>query len=188
MVTPFQFEPIGDLDLAWLRFERNGDARGWLSEIFNQVTATEFGLPVFGQDNVSYTEVRGLLRGLHFQRPPHAQDKLFRVARGRVFNVSVDLRPQRFGTVHACEMSSELGAWIHIPAGYAHGFQALEEKVEVHYKVSRSFAPTALGGVRFDDPELAIAWPLHCPQDLLSARDRNALPLQDARQSFLSFA
>lgn len=187
MTTPFELELVGDLDLAWLRFERNDDGRGWLSEVFNQGVATEFGLPVFGQDNVSYSACIGLVRGLHFQRPPHAQGKLFRVTQGRIFNVVVDLRPKRFGTVHACEMSPDLGAWLYIPAGFAHGLQTLENEVSLHYKVSRGYAPEALGAVSFDDPELGISWPLPYSRSRLSARDQAAGSLQDARQFFLSF-
>lgn len=186
MSTPFRLEPLPQADLAWLEFERNGDDRGWLSEIYNQAEATRLGLPVFGQDNVSRTTSRGLVRGLHFQHPPHAQAKLFRVVSGRVFNVVVDLRPARFGAVHGFEIDADTPRWLHVPAGYAHGFQSLEDAVETHYKVSHPYTPAALGAIRFDDPELGIEWPIVCPEDHLSVRDRTAGTLTDARAAFLS--
>lgn len=184
MSGPLHLEPIGATGLAWLAFERNSDERGWLSEVFNQQAASELGLPILGQDNVSHTEARGLVRGLHFQKPPHAQAKVFRVTRGTVLNVTVDLRPATFGAVHAIEMGHHTHAWIYIPPGFAHGFQSLQDDVEVHYKVSRAFAPDALGGVRFDDPALGLTWPLACPDHRLSMRDRNAAPLDAARGLF----
>jgi dTDP-4-dehydrorhamnose 3,5-epimerase len=141
---------------------------------------------VFGQDNISRTGVRGLVRGLHFQRPPHARHKLDRVVQGRVLNVVVDLRLERFGAVHTCELDADLGAWIYIPAGFAHGFQALEDRAEIHCNGSGHFAPAAVVAVRFDDPMLAIDWSLICPQELPSTRNRKAAALEDARQAFHS--
>lgn len=188
MTQPFRLEPIDDHGLAWLRFEQNEDKRGWLSEVFNQQAASELGLPVFGQDNVSHSCIRGLVRGLHFQRPVHAQAKLFRVVSGRVFNVAVDLRPEQFGSIYACEMSAGSGAWIYIPVGYAHGFQVLDDAADVHYKVTQPFRFDARCEVAFDDPALGVAWPLHCPRLLLSDRDRGAAGLEAARSAFLSIA
>jgi dTDP-4-dehydrorhamnose 3,5-epimerase len=186
-VTPFQLERISDTDLAWLHFERYDDDRGWLSEVFNQSAASALGLPEFRQDNCSHSLERGLVRGLHFQRPPHTQAKLFRVLQGEVFNVVVDLRPERFGFVHTCTMSGTTNAWIYIPHGYAHGFQTMTERVDIHYKLSSAFVPLALGAVQFDDAALEITWPLDCRRDYLSARDRLAAPLEKARAAFLQF-
>jgi len=184
VTSPFRLEVLDGHDLAWLHFERNGDERGWLSEIFNQSALDQVGLPTFAQDNISRTSGVGIVRGLHFQRPPHAQAKLFRVTAGRVYNVVADLRPEGFGRTHATYLTPDLACWLYIPAGFAHGFQALEPTVEVHYKVSRPFHPDALGGVRFDDPDLNIAWPLPCPTDLLSQRDRTAGRLAETRGLF----
>ena len=171
-------------DLAWLHFDRNGDDRGWLSEIFNQTNLDQLGLPTFRQDNISRTLGRGIIRGLHFQRPPYAQGKLFRVATGSVYNVVVDLRSDHFGCTQISTITSDLACWLYIPAGYAHGFQTLEDTVEVHYKVSEPFMPSALGSLSFDDPDLGLTWPRPCPLELLSARDRSAGSLGDLRGLF----
>jgi dTDP-4-dehydrorhamnose 3,5-epimerase len=180
----FAWEPIGEAGLGWLRFERYEDDRGWLSEVFNQEAAFRFGLHYFGQDNISRTQEPGVVRGLHFQRPPAAQAKLFRVARGRVFHVAVDLRRSGFGKIYQHTLSDADAAWLYLPAGVAHGFQTLGHDVEAHFKLSHPHDPASAGAVRYDDPDLAIDWPLPVQERLISARDRAARPLADCRRIF----
>lgn len=163
--------------------ERHGDARGWLSEIYSEDRFAELGIAVrFVQDNVSTTPSAGVVRGLHFQRPPRAQAKLFRVVRGRALNLAVDLRPERFGALDAREMAP--GAWIFVPEGFAHGFQTLVDDTEVHYRVSRARAADALGAIDWADPELAAPFTLPPRADLRSARDETAGRLGDCRGLF----
>lgn len=168
-----------------VRAERNGDPRGWLAEIYNAEIFGGAGLPPFVQDNISRSGAAGTLRGLHFQRPPHQQGKLFRVARGAVFNVAVDLRPSGFGMVDQ-RVLDDPTLWIYLEPGVAHGIQTLEPETELHYKLTTPFEPAALGALRYDDPALGIAWPLMPDRSLLSARDLSASGLTDLRDLFQS--
>lgn len=135
----------------------------------------------FVQDNHSRSAHRGVLRGLHFQLPPAAQTKLIRVTRGAVFDAVVDLRPQSrtFGQWVGLTISAALWNQLLIPAGFAHGFLTLEDDVEVQYKVSAPYRPDLERVVRFDDPALAIDWPIEGFDLLLSERDRTAPLLAD---------
>ena len=131
------------------------------------------------QVNVSRTETVGTIRGLHLQAPPHSEAKLVRCLRGRVWDVAVDLRPDSatYCHWHAVELSSERANALLIPEGCAHGFQVLEPGSELLYLHSGAWVPEAETGVRFDDPQLAIPWPL-TPRGL-SERDL-ALPLLES--------
>ena len=128
------------------------------------------------QVNVSRTEVVGSIRGLHLQAPPHSEAKLVRCLRGHVWDVAVDLRPKSstYGHWHAVELSPERANALLIPEGCAHGFQVLEPGSELLYLHSGAWVAEAETGVRFDDPQLAIPWPL--PPQRLSERDL-ALPM-----------
>jgi dTDP-4-dehydrorhamnose 3,5-epimerase len=116
---------------------------------------------VFVQDNHSVSSL-GSVRGLHFQRPPHAQGKLVRVTRGRVWDVAVDIRggSSTFGKWHGFELSAANRLMFWIPPGFAHGFVALDEGTELQYKCTAEYAPASEGGIRWDDPTLGIEWPL----------------------------
>jgi dTDP-4-dehydrorhamnose 3,5-epimerase len=131
------------------------------------------------QVNLSRTEAVGTIRGLHLQAEPHSEAKLVRCLRGRVWDVAVDLRQDSptYGYWHAVELSHEQGNALLIPEGCAHGFQVLEPGSELLYLHSCAWEPQAETGVRWDDPQLAVAWPL--PVAHLSDRDRNLsfLPL-----------
>ena len=113
------------------------------------------------------------MRGLHFQRPPHAQGKLVRVLRGRILDVAVDLRRSspRLGRHVAVELAAGDGRLLYVPAGFAHGFCTLEPMTEVAYKVSAGYAPGADGGVAWDDPDLGIDWPVSRRDAVLSDKD-----------------
>ena len=133
------------------------------------------------QVNLSRTTLVGSVRGLHLQNSPHSEAKLVRCLRGRVWDVAVDLRPgsPTLGHWHATELSPDCGNALLIPEGCAHGFQVLETDSELLYLHSGAWVPEAETGVSFDDPQLAIQWPL--PPLGLSARDQ-ALPLLESRQ------
>lgn len=162
---------------------RFGDARGWFTEVYNRATFDAMGIAVtFVQDNHSLSRARHTLRGLHFQTPPYAQDKLVRCTRGRIFDVAVDLRANSptYGTWVGTELSAENGHQLFVPVGFAHGFLTLEADCEVMYKCSNPYAPACDGGVRWDDVTIGIDWPLP-PGALpeLSAKDAALPPLAD---------
>jgi len=162
------------------------DARGSFLESYNQRCFEEaVGQKVaFVQDNHSRS-VRGVLRGLHYQRPPQAQGKLVRVACGAVFDVAVDLRPgsPTFARWVGVELSGENHRQVWIPPGFAHGFLVLSEFADFLYKASAYYAPEAEGGLRWDDPELAIPWPDVKGAPSLSAKDARAPTLAELRRS-----
>ena len=154
-----------------------GDERGFFFESFNQRAFNEaVGQPVdFVQDNHSRS-AKGVLRGLHFQRPPHAQGKLVRVTQGSVFDVAVDIRPDSatFGRWVGVELSGVNHRQMWIPAGLAHGFLVTSDSADFLYKTTDYYRPESEGSVRWDDPDLAIAWPLEGITPALSAKDAAA--------------
>lgn len=155
------------------------DDRGSFTETYNEVRYAEAGIPdVFVQDNLSVSR-KGVLRGLHFQSPPHAQGKLVQVLRGRVFDVAVDIREgsPTFGRHVSVELSAENHRQFFIPVGFAHGFLALEDDTVFQYKCTDVYAPEQDGGIRYDDPTLGIAWP-DGPY-LVSDKDRRQPLLRD---------
>jgi dTDP-4-dehydrorhamnose 3,5-epimerase len=153
---------------------RFADTRGWFMESYNQRRASELGIDcTFVQDNHSYSRERHTLRGLHFQTPPAAQAKLVSCISGRIWDVAVDIRlgSPTYGQWTGTELSADNGAQLFVPVGFAHGFLTLEPHTEVTYKVSALYTPESEGGLRWDDPSLAIAWPLDGAQPKLSDRD-----------------
>ncbi|WP_156400308.1 dTDP-4-dehydrorhamnose 3,5-epimerase family protein [Caulobacter sp. Root655] len=178
----YAFEPVRDMGCI-IRAERNGDPRGWLAEIYNAEIFAAAGVPGFVQDNISRSSEAGTVRGLHFQFPPHQQGKLFRVARGAVFNVAVDLRGPGFGQVDQ-RVLDDPTVWIYLEPGVAHGVQTLEAEVELHYKLTARFEPRALGALRYDDSALGIAWPITPDRSRLSPRDLAARSLADLEGAF----
>ncbi len=167
--------------------KRFGDERGWFTETYSSRMLSKHGVTdVFVQDNHSLSRPLGTLRGLHFQTPPHGQVKLVRCLRGRVFDVAVDVRrgSPTYGRHVAAELSAENGEQLLIPIGFAHGFVTLEPDTEVAYKVSDFYAPECDGGIRWDDPALAIAWPLPATGPLLSPKDEKMPFLKDFDSPF----
>jgi len=151
-----------------------GDERGFFMESFNaRVFEEAVGAPTpFVQDNHSRSR-KGVLRGLHFQKPPHAQGKLVRVAAGAVFDVAVDIRPdsRSFGQWYGVELSADNHRQLWIPPGLAHGFLVLTDTADFLYKTTDYYAPQAEGSLRWDDPAVGIEWPDVGMTPQLSAKD-----------------
>jgi dTDP-4-dehydrorhamnose 3,5-epimerase len=166
---------------------RFGDHRGFFSEVYNRRALAEGGIDVeFVQDNHSYSADRGTLRGLHFQRPPATQTKLLRVLRGTVVDVAVDCRvgSPTFGDHVLVELSAAGGQQILCPKGFAHATLTMEPDTEITYKVDAYYAPDHDLGVRYDDPDLAVAWPIPNDQLVLSDKDRRLPWFRDLPQVF----
>jgi dTDP-4-dehydrorhamnose 3,5-epimerase len=170
----FELEALGLQGLVAVRRQRMADDRGSLSRLFcaNELAAAGWAWPV-AQINHTVTLHRGAVRGFHFQRPPHAEAKLVSCLRGAVWDVAVDLRQgsPTFLQHRAIELSADNGHALLIPPGFAHGFQALHEGVELLYLHSAAHAPGFEDGLHPQDPVLAVAWPLEVTQ--LSLRDRS---------------
>ncbi|NNF78616.1 MAG: dTDP-4-dehydrorhamnose 3,5-epimerase [Rhizobiales bacterium] len=163
--------------------QRFSDERGFFSETYNAQVKTQIGADfVWVQDNHSHTVRTGVLRGLHYQLPPRAQDKLVRVSHGRAFDVIADLRKQSptFGRWLGIELSAQKWNQLFVPKGFAHGYLTLEPNTEVLYKVSDNYSPEHERTICFDDETLAIDWPLEGRQPVLSPKDQQASSLGDA--------
>ena len=151
----------------------HGDERGFLVETFSAPAWRELGVEAeFVQDNHSRSHA-GIPRGLHFQTRP-GQAKLVRCSRGRIWDVAVDLRRDSptYGRWEGHELDDELHRQLFVPAGFAHGFCVLSEIADVHYKLSSLYDPATEAGIAWDDPDLAVAWPVADPH--VSGRDRSA--------------
>lgn len=162
------------------------DERGFFYESYNADKLEQLGLPRFDfmQDNHARSESAGVLRGLHFQLPPAAQTKLVRVTRGRVLDVAVDLRAgsPTYGAWEAVELSADNFLQLLVPKGFAHGYLTLEPGTEFLYKVDAPYSPQCDAGIIYNDPDLAIPWPVHDP--VLSAKDRKLPLLRDFASPF----
>ena len=165
--------------------DRFGDARGFFSESWSQRRMAEVGIDlVFVQDNHSLSAAQGTVRGLHFQAPPHAQDKLVRCGRGALLDVAVDVRngSPTYGAHVAVELSAENGRQLLVPKGFLHGFASLAPDTEILYKCTDYYAPETEGAVLWSDPTLNIDWGLAKEAAHLSAKDA-AAPLFEAFES-----
>lgn len=164
------------------------DPRGWFSESWNaeKMAAAGFDL-TFVQDNHSFSAPKGTLRGLHYQSPPRAQDKLVRCTRGAILDVAVDFRAGSpvFGKWVSVELSAENGQQLLVPKGFLHGFVTLTDDCEVQYKCTDVYAPDCDGNVRWDDPDLGIDWQLHGRAPVLSAKDEAAPLFADVTSPFV---
>jgi dTDP-4-dehydrorhamnose 3,5-epimerase len=152
---------------------RIGDSRGFFSETFRADKLAENGFDApFVQDNHSRSAQTGTLRGLHYQRPPQAQDKLVRVIRGAILDVAVDIREgsPTYGQSVSAELTGENGLQILVPKGFAHGFVTLEPDTEVIYKVTDYYSPECDAGILWNDPDLAVDWKFS-EEPVLSAKD-----------------
>jgi dTDP-4-dehydrorhamnose 3,5-epimerase len=165
---------MADSPVRLLHPRRHGDDRGWFSETFREKDFPELiGGVRFVQDNHSLSRAVGTLRGIHFQAPPHAQDKLVRCVRGRIFDIAVDLRTgsPTYGKWVGADLSVENGKQLFVPVGFGHAFVTREPDTEVIYKVTDYYAPDCDGGIRWDDPDIAVDWQLDGVAPQLSPKD-----------------
>jgi dTDP-4-dehydrorhamnose 3,5-epimerase len=176
---------IEDTEIAGVKVitpAKHGDHRGFFSEVYNRRSFEEAGLDLtFVQDNHAFSAEVGTIRGLHFQSPPFAQDKLVRVTRGRALDVVVDLRrsSKTFGRHFGIELSAENWRQLLIPIGFAHGYCTLEPDTELLYKVTNFYSAANDLGLAFDDPALAIDWGIDLARARLSEKDRRQPRLAD---------
>jgi dTDP-4-dehydrorhamnose 3,5-epimerase len=162
-------------DVLILTPTRHGDDRGWFSETFNAARMAAAGITLdWVQDNHSMSAKPGTLRGLHFQSPPHAQDKLIRCTRGAIMDVAVDIRrgSPSYGKWVGVELTPENARQLFVPKGFLHGFVTRAFDTEVQYKCSDIYAPACDGAVRWNDPDIGIDWGITDPT--LSAKDAAA--------------
>jgi dTDP-4-dehydrorhamnose 3,5-epimerase len=165
--------------------KKHGDVRGFFSEVYNRTAFEGVGLHFgFVQDNHSLSAAVGTLRGLHFQTPPFAQDKLIRVSRGRILDVAVDIRRSSptFGKYVAIELSAENWRQLLVPIGFAHGFVTLDPETEVLYKTTAVYSADNDRGIAWDDPDIGITWPLPPAGPILSDKDRRWPRLREAEE------
>jgi len=163
------------------------DHRGFFSEVYSRKALRDVGIDCeFVQDNHSLSVEKGVLRGLHYQVAPIAQDKLIRVVRGSILDVAVDVRRNSptFGKHVAIEISADNWQQIFVPVGFAHGFVTLEPNTEVLYKVSAPYSPQHERGVKWNDPALGIHWGIRNDEAVLSARDKDHPLLAAAKDLF----
>jgi dTDP-4-dehydrorhamnose 3,5-epimerase len=175
---------IPDVALIFPNIHR--DDRGFFSEVFREEWLSAFGAPRFVQDNHVFNVARGVLRGLHFQKPPHAQGKLIRCIRGAILDVALDIRKgsPTFGQHVSAILSGENWRQLWAPIGFAHGYVTLEPDSEVIYKVTSPYNPASEGGIAWNDPELGIDWRME-PSDIsLSPKDQMNPILADAITGF----
>jgi dTDP-4-dehydrorhamnose 3,5-epimerase len=173
---PFKFERLAIPEVLLIEPRKIGDGRGFFMETYKHSEFSAAGIDdTFVQENHSSSE-RGVLRGLHYQRPPHAQSKLVRVLNGRIFDVVVDLSTLRWVAV---TLSSAEPKMLYIPSGCAHGFCVVSDRAEVLYLASTEYAPQFEAGIMWNDPALGIDWPIQNP--LVSERDSSWPPLMLSR-------
>lgn len=168
-----RFTPTPLADACVVELEKIEDERGYFARTWCVQEFREHGLADrLVQCSTSFNAVRGTLRGLHYQIAPHAETKLVRCTRGAIFDVIADLRPSSptFLRWHGLELSADNGRMLHIPKGFAHGFQTLEPDSEVFYQMSEYYEAAAGRGVRWNDPLLSVRWPL--PVAVISEKDR----------------
>jgi len=165
-------------DVLEVQPRRFHDYRGYFVETFSRREFEKISIPNdFVQDNQSFSLHRGTVRGLHFQAPPHSQAKLIRVLRGSIYDVAVDLRrgSPTYGRWCATTLTADKGNQLFVPQGFAHAFCTLESGTEVAYKVDDYYAPECDAGLVWNDPDLAIDWPIAAQEAILSEKDA-ALP------------
>ena len=172
------------------RTKTHEDVRGSVTEIYNKKNLADAGIKdEFVQDNITRSVLSGTVRGLHFQKSPHAQAKIIRVLKGRILDVVVDIRhgSPTYGQHDAVELDANIGLQLYAPVGVAHGFVTLEPDTEVMYKVSSHSAPDSEGGVRWDDPDLAIDWRVEAAEITIADRDAK-LPCLSELPEFFTYA
>ena len=176
-----QFHPTTLPGVWMIELEPREDERGFLARTYCEEEFGNRGLGVhWPQCNLTLTKRRGMVRGLHYQAAPKSEAKLIRCVAGAVWDVIVDLRPDSstFGQWESFELTGENHRQLYVPGNFAHGFQCLTDNCQLFYQMSESYVPELARGVRWDDPQLRIPWPV--PEPALSARDLQ-LPLLSKR-------
>ena len=176
-----RFEEVSIPGARLIRLEPKVDARGSFARLFDaDLFAREDLCASFPQQSMAVNTTLGTVRGLHYQRPPHEEVKVVHCVRGKVYDVLVDLRRSSptCGAWEAFELSEDDPSLLYVPAGVAHGYQTLTARADLYYLISAPYAADVSTGVRFDDPDLSIAWPLAVA--LISDRDRALPPLGQA--------
>jgi dTDP-4-dehydrorhamnose 3,5-epimerase len=184
---PLKFEQTPLLGVVVITPARFGDHRGFFSESYSAKALAEHGITTqFLQDNHSLSMTQGTIRGLHFQAPPNAQDKLVRCGRGALFDVAVDIRKgsPTYGQWFGVELSFENGKQLLVPTGFAHGFVTRAPGTEIIYKCSDYYAQETEGAVAWNDPEVGVDWGLGDMAPILSDKDANAPSLADLNSPF----
>ena len=184
---PFSFKRFDELpDIVIVQPQSVEDERGWFMETYKKSDFSEQGISQdFQQDNHSHSTVRGVLRGLHFQKEPAAQGKLVRCVIGEVFDVAVDIRKgsPTYGKWVSVILSAEKRQMMWIPIGFAHGFLTTTDVAEVEYKVTAEYSGEHDRAIRWNDPSIGIEWPVGNP--ILSGKDAEAQFLEDADNNFV---
>lgn len=181
---PFQFHRLEIPELILVEARQFEDERGFFMETYQRSQFSANGIAeAFVQDNLSYS-VRGVLRGLHYQKRPKAQGKLVQVLLGQVFDVAVDIRKRSptYGKWIGTVLSADSGRILYVPPGFAHGFCVLSKEAAVGYEVTEEYAPDLDRGIRWNDPDIGIQWPIADP--VLSPKDARLPFLKDADNSF----
>ncbi len=182
-----KIEALAIPDVKLFTPKRFGDYRGFFSETYSRRALLEAGVSVeFLQDNHSLSAQQGVIRGLHFQTPPHAQGKLVRVTRGAVLDVVVDIRhgSPTYGQHVKVTLSAQNWSQLWVPPGFAHGFCTLEPDTEFLYKVTDYYSPECDRGLAWNDPELGIEWPVATADAVLSDKDQRHPSLAALPQYF----
>jgi dTDP-4-dehydrorhamnose 3,5-epimerase len=178
-----KIERLSIADVLLITPARHGDARGYFAETYSQPVLAHAGIDLlFVQDNQSFSAAVGTVRGLHCQVAPNVQGKLVRVTKGAIWDVAVDARQgsPTFGQHTAAVLSAENFRQLWVPPGFLHGFCTIEPDTEVIYKVTGPYDRGAERGVSWDDPDLALPWPVERAEAILSEKDRLLGPWKDA--------
>jgi len=165
--------------------EARDDSRGFFARAFCQHEFEAHGLkPIIAQTNIAFNHQKGTLRGMHFQFPPAAETKFVRCTRGAILDFIVDLRPESPTYLQhiAAELSEHNYRALYVPERFAHGYQVLQDKTETNYQVGEFYTPGCEGGLLYDDPRLALQWPL--PTTVVSEKDRGWSPLDQQETVF----
>jgi dTDP-4-dehydrorhamnose 3,5-epimerase len=182
---PFRFQRLEIPEVILIEAQAFEDERGFFSETYKRSEFQACGLPeVFVQDNYSYS-IHGVLRGLHYQKHPKAQGKLVKVIRGEIFDAAVDIRKgsPTYGRWVGTILSDRNCRMLYVPVGFAHGLCVLSKDADVLYKVTAEYAQELDRGIRWNDPDLGIRWPVHNP--VLSPKDARLPCLKDADHNFV---
>jgi dTDP-4-dehydrorhamnose 3,5-epimerase len=182
---PFDFQPLKIPEVILITAKTFSDERGFFMETYKQSEFARNGIPwTFVQDNYSHSSRRGVLRGLHYQLDPKSQGKLVLPVSGEILDVAVDVRrgSPTYGQWVAEVLSADARNMLYVPEGFAHGFMVLSEQADVTYRVTHEYAPEADRGIIWNDPDLAIDWPIDQP--LLSPKDQALPAFRDAENNF----